>query len=87
MSETNPVWAALDLHLPGAITPKLDPAAQWDSDRRVLYAMQRFGGGFIQALAEAFLHADQQNRAKIKATWPEYWSKYSEMAKSMKEEP
>lgn len=60
---------------------------QWEADRRVIRAMLKFGGGFAVCLGEAALHADKDNLDRIKKAWPEYWSKYTEMAKSMKEEP
>lgn len=51
------------------------------ADRNVVAAMIRFGGSFVSALGEACFHADAQNLAKIKATWPEYWAEYTEMAR------
>ena len=51
---------------------------QWDW--MVVQAMRRFGGGFVKALAEAYLHADEDNQARIRATWPEYWESYRQMA-------
>lgn len=59
---------------------------QWEVDRQVIRAMQRYGGGFIHALAEAFLHADANNRHRLKSAFPEYWSKYSEMASKLPKE-
>lgn len=52
-----------------------------EEDIKVIEAMQKYGGSFIKALADAAERADQENLAKIKATWPEYWQRYTEMAK------
>lgn len=52
-----------------------------DQDYRVVEAMEKYGGSFVKALAEAARRADSTNLAKIKATWPEYWQQYTEMAK------
>lgn len=46
-------------------------------DGRVVDNMRRFGGGFVQALAAAWVRADLDNRARIKAAFPELWEKYS----------
>lgn len=64
----------------------MNSVEQWDADFRVLNAMRIYGGSFVKALATAALCADEQNRARIKAAFPEYWSKYTEMAKTLKEE-
>ena len=46
-----------------------------------LKMMRKYGGSFVQALAELASRADAKNLAIIKQTWPEYWKEYSEMAK------
>lgn len=46
--------------------------------QRVAWAMKRFGGSFVGALGVALAHADHENAAKIKATWPDYWTKYAD---------
>jgi len=51
-----------------------------EEDYRVVEAMERYGGSFVQALALLCFRADHVNLNKIKATWPEYWLQYSEMA-------
>lgn len=38
--------------------------------------MQEFGGGFVSRLGMALGYADLENAAKIKAAFPEYWTKY-----------
>ena len=51
-----------------------------DQDLKVIEAMEKYGGSFVAALAQAARRADSTNLAKIKATWPEYWQQYTEMA-------
>jgi hypothetical protein len=48
-------------------------------DIYVIQAMQRLGGSFVKALAEAALHADPENLEKLKAAFPEMWTKYAEL--------
>lgn len=45
----------------------------------ILEKMQEFGGGFVRALATAYLNADPENRGKIRNTFREYWSKYADI--------
>lgn len=52
---------------------------QREDNLRTIQAMLRYGGAFVKALAGAAQLADSENLAKIKATWPEYWSHYSSM--------
>ena len=47
----------------------------------VIEAMQRNGGHFVRALAVAATFADEPNLERLKRAWPEYWSKYAEMAR------
>lgn len=35
-----------------------------------------YGGGFVKLLAEAYRKGDEENRRKIRMTWPELWLKY-----------
>jgi len=53
-------------------------------DYEVIAAMRAFGGGFASALAEAARHAGEDNLRRIKEAWPDYWSKYTKMAKAMR---
>ena len=50
----------------------------------VIDAMQRWGGGFVQSLAQAARRADSENLRRIKAAWPEYWRQYAELAQADK---
>lgn len=52
-----------------------------EADLKVIEAMEKYGGSFVVALAQAARRADFTNLAKIKATWPEYWQQYTDMAK------
>ena len=51
-----------------------------EKDSQTIAAMQRWGGSFVQALAQAARRADAENLRRIKTTWPEYWRDYGEMA-------
>lgn len=52
-----------------------------DHEYAVVEAMERYGGSFVKALANAMRYADPINRAKIINTWPEYWNTYEQMVK------
>ena len=54
-----------------------------DSD--VINTMIEYGGSFVRKLGAAAIVADSENLAKIKATWPDYWSQYARMAKQLSE--
>lgn len=47
-----------------------------EEDFAVLEAMEKYGGSFVKALAEAAHRADPNNLQKIKDTWPVYWAEY-----------
>ena len=46
----------------------------------VYKAMLKYGGGFVMALAEAFVHADENNLDRLKTAFPEIWRSYKSMA-------
>lgn len=52
-----------------------------EQDHKVIKAMLRYGGSFVQCLAECAFRADPINLAKIKATWPDIWEFYTGVAK------
>ncbi len=54
-------------------------------DFDVASTMIEYGGSFVRKLGAAALVADPENLAKIKATWPDYWSQYDRMAKQLSE--
>jgi hypothetical protein len=45
-----------------------------------LEAMEKYGGSFVKALAEAYLRADAENRARLKAAFPEIFDRYRHIA-------
>lgn len=55
------------------------------TDRDIARTMQEYGGSFVRALGTAVLQADPENLRKVKDTWPDYWSKYQEMAEQISE--
>lgn len=52
-----------------------------DNDYKVIEAMEKYGGSFVQALAVAYRRADPTNYAKLRATFGEYWFQYEAMVK------
>lgn len=60
-----------------------------EEDLKVVEAMSRYGGSFVQALAEAARRADEVNLNIIKRSWSLYWEIYAKMAKyaPVEEEP
>lgn len=54
-----------------------------EADYWTAQAMQRYGGGFVQALGQAAQRADAENLRLIKATWPAIWRKYAVMAEAL----
>ena len=51
-----------------------------DQDRWTLEEMERIGGSFCKALAQAAFLADDPNFEKIKRCWPDYFAKYEALA-------
>lgn len=50
------------------------------TDSYLVDVMLRYGGSFVQALAQCWLRADAQNRARLKAAFPDVWAEYSDIA-------
>jgi hypothetical protein len=50
-----------------------------DLDVNILDTMRRYGGSFVQRLAEAGFAADDENLQKLKTAFPHYWAQYEEM--------
>ena len=46
----------------------------------MIQAIKRYGGGFVQSLAECFAHADVDNFARLERVFPEYIEQYLAMA-------
>lgn len=53
-----------------------------EKDLQIIKAMTKYGGSFVQALADCFLRADTHNFKKLKDAFPEYWEQYKIMAES-----
>ena len=51
-----------------------------DEDIKVCEAMRKYGGGFVQQLAEAAFHADSKNLDLLKATFADKWTEYKMFA-------
>ena len=47
-------------------------------DVKTIEIMQATGGSFVRSIAEAWLHADWQNKKKLVETFP-YFKEYDEM--------
>ena len=47
----------------------------------MMEAMRRYGGSFVQALAECFARADATNFAKLYLAFPDYVDQYIDMAR------
>ena len=47
----------------------------------VYKVMRKYGGSFVRSLAEAFVHADENNLDRLKTAFPEIWNQYKEMAR------
>ncbi len=50
-----------------------------EQEFEVVEKMAKFGGSFVQALAQCFYRADHQNFIKLKTTFSEYWEEYEKM--------
>jgi len=51
-----------------------------ERDYLTVTTMARVGGSFVQALADAWRMADDENRARLVAAFPEVWAKYAAIA-------
>lgn len=47
-----------------------------EENERVIENMEKYGGGFVQALAVCFRRADMINFERLKNTFSEYWEEY-----------
>lgn len=50
------------------------------NDYDIIAAMSKYGGDFVKQLAYLWQRGDSDNKDRIKATWPEYWIRYTEYA-------
>lgn len=53
-------------------------------DHWTVEAMLVYGGGFVRCLARTAQAADDENLRRLKAAWPEYWSKYEAMGEQLR---
>lgn len=53
-------------------------------DDEMIEAMERYGGSFVQALAQCLWRADANNYQRLEEAFPEYFKEYSNMAKTLK---
>lgn len=58
-----------------------------EHDLKTVRAMRNYGGRFVKCLAEAAMAADADNLQRIKSAFPEYWTRYEQMAKADAQEP
>lgn len=56
-----------------------------ETELQIVESMEKYGGAFVKALANAMRHADHINRAKIISTWPGYWERYEGMVNKKKQ--
>lgn len=56
-----------------------------DEDYAIAQAMHRYGGSFVSQLGYLYGRADPQNRARLKAAFPEYFEAYRQMADNLKQ--
>lgn len=54
-------------------------------DAKIIEAMQKHGGSFIQRLAAAYIAADPFNKGKIRGTFEAEFNRYQAMAEAMQE--
>lgn len=52
-----------------------------DEKFQMMEAMRKYGGGFMQCLAECFQHADADNLQRLLKAFPEYVERYTAMGK------
>jgi hypothetical protein len=43
--------------------------------------MIEYGGTFVERLGRAWIAADSDNQARLKAAFPEYWEEYAEIVR------
>ena len=60
--------------------------SQHDQDRWTINAMIEHGGGFVKALGNAALRADDRNLAIIKKAFPDYWTYYQDIGEHMRKD-
>lgn len=51
-------------------------------DLKMIEMMEKYGGSFVQALAQCMIQADNNNYVKLISTFSNYVSEYRKMAKN-----
>ncbi|MFA6097572.1 MAG: hypothetical protein WC788_08185 [Candidatus Paceibacterota bacterium] len=51
-----------------------------EKDYPMYEAMKKYGGGFVQGLADLLQVADHENYAKLEKTFKEYFDRYRDIA-------
>ncbi len=51
-----------------------------EEEYKVVECMSKYGGSFVQALAECFHRADPINFTKLRLAFSGYWNEYAKMA-------
>jgi len=51
-----------------------------DDERKIVDAMETYGGQFVKALATAMMFADQINFAILRDAFPADWRRYERLA-------
>jgi len=51
-----------------------------DEQLKVVEQMEKYGGSFVQALAQCFYRADAKNFATLQLAFPEIWAEYEKLA-------
>ena len=82
MSSDDPGMAGYEEFFDGGPAP--DARSDYDADFDITTAMIRFGGGFVKKLGETWLHGDMQNKARLKAAFPDYWEEYRHIVQGLK---
>ena len=49
---------------------------------KIAEAMITHGGSFVRCLGEALIRADSENTRRLAKAFPEYWKKYTRIARS-----
>ena len=52
-----------------------------EKENKGVEAMEKYGGSFVQELAQLFRRADSVNFEKLKHSFSDYWNKYGEKSK------
>jgi len=55
-----------------------------DDALEVVEAMDKYGGGFVKALAQCIRRADCQNEDRLRLAFRDYWQKYRDLAEKDK---